>query len=92
MGSKNHFYGKHHNDKTKEILRYSRTGAKNQNYDYTIYIFKNIETGYIFVGTRNEFYKNNQFDARVVRKLIRGILPSYKKWIILNNKINQPRF
>jgi len=51
------FYGKHHNNKTKQILKIkcANPGNKNGRFDPKIYEFINDNTNEVFVGTRYDF-------------------------------------
>lgn len=80
MGAKNHNFGKILTVEHKLKISKSRSGKNNQNYDYEIYNFSNEKTGDFFSGTRHEFYKKYELDARSVRKFIRGKFATIAGW------------
>ena len=87
MGENNPNYGKTLNHRQRKILSNSQLGTKNHNYDYTIYHFVH-KSGDTFVGTRNDFYKKFDLDARSVRKFIRGKFKTIAGWKLLDDYVN----
>lgn len=86
---KNHpLYGKHHTDKTKEILsnifREKFTGSGNPNFDSTIYNFMNSKTGENISSSRYDFYSKYNLDPSNVNKLIKGKINKLSGWVINN--------
>lgn len=61
-------------------------GAKNANYDHTIYSFKHRVSGETAQMTQYDFVKKYQLNKGNVNSMIKGNVPSVKNWICVNNQ------
>ncbi len=76
VGSKHHFYGKHHSAEIRKRISESHMDKK-------IYSFKNVMTKEIFTGVRRDFYKRYNLHAGNVCDVVNGKLHAYKDWILV---------
>lgn len=92
-GDKNSFYGKHHSEQTKEILRNQRLGKENKdiqgekhpNYNHTVYHFINKETKEEFIGTVFNFCKKfNLYKSNTINVTKRKV-KSANGWTLFDN-------
>lgn len=65
---------------------YSCESYTNNNYDHTVYTWKNLKTNEILHMTQSDFKKYNGFCTQTshVSALIKGKIHSYKKWTVEN--------
>jgi len=57
-------------------------GINHPQFDHTIYTFKNLMTGNVFVGTRYDFYTKYNLDKNKISLLVSKQRNHHKKWYI----------
>lgn len=72
-----------HSEKTK--------GSLNPKYNSTIFTFKHKITGEIYKDTKYGFIQRTKCDRKSINRLVTGKCDSVKKWVILDEKINNLR-
>jgi group I intron endonuclease len=79
-GKKSSMYGKHHTEKSKELIRQKALGRIAPNKDCKIYDFIYFKTGERFSGTKEDFSKKVGVCIPFVSAFIRGQYHSSKGW------------
>lgn len=79
-------YGRKHSEQSLKKMSQSHKGQligiNNPKYSFSVYTFKNINTGELFNGTRYEFQKKFQYRTQRVTELIRKRRKQYKGWVL----------
>lgn len=81
-GKNNPMYGKKASDETKAKMSAKQKGENHPKFDHTIYTFKNLETGEIFIGTKWDLSLKFNLKHNSVSRMVRKERKHYKKWIL----------
>jgi group I intron endonuclease len=73
--------GKHLTDKQRKKVSLSLVGTK-RHLDKNTYQFRHRITNEVFNGTRQDFYTQFNLKPVGVWKLLHGVKPSYKEWVL----------
>jgi len=81
-GEQASMFGKHHTLEQRKKWSEMRRGNGSAHADKSIYIFRNLQTGQVFLGTRCDLHEKFGIDYGNLSRLVNGTRKSCNQWVL----------